>query len=68
MHEQALSHEFGVPVTAKSRLMLRVLGGSVSLSKRSKVKKLLSPTRAVTPPPAEPPLDDDALMDEYVQL
>lgn len=27
MHEQALREEFGVPVTAASRLMLRVLGG-----------------------------------------
>ena len=35
-------------------------------SKRSKVKKLLSPTRAVTPPPPEPHMDDDTLMDDLL--
>jgi hypothetical protein len=34
-------------------------------SKRNKVKKLLSPTRSVTPPP-EPSLDDDTLMDDLL--
>lgn len=34
-------------------------------SKRSKVKKLLSPTRAATPP-REPAMDDDALMDDLL--
>ena len=34
-------------------------------SKRSKVKKLLSPTRAASPP-REPAMDDDALMDDLL--
>ena len=38
---------------------------SMAGSKRSKVKKLLSPTKAVTPQP-EPAMDDDALMDDLL--
>ena len=34
-------------------------------SKRNKIKRLISPTRAVTPPP-EPSMDDDALMDDLL--
>lgn len=49
----------------KSTLLPSVHHDAMAGSKRNKVKKLLSPTRAVTPPP-EPSLDDDALMDDLM--
>ena len=49
------------PTSAAYVPLDKVMAGS----KRNKIKKVLSPTRAATPPP-EPSLDDDALMDDLL--